>query len=173
MRVDEQGNHHYFNDKEIRNFWIEFPDWEKNNLFAPVIHYYEDDKTLEGEIYERIVMPLSNWTTLFEKEGIDPKSDVPDPDKGFHFTKTTLICRGGQYFDEDGFGDVEDGNEEDREARDDWHRGGEGEYSLTVGWYIVKTDDYIREDVEEYRTLEKQGVVSNLSEYLDYLRKKR
>ena len=168
MNVDGQGNYHYWNDREVRNFWIEFPDWEKNNLFAPVIHYYEDDKTLEGEIYERIIMPLRDWMTLFEKEGIDPKVDVPDTDKGFHFTKTTLICRGGQYFDEEGYGDGDE-----NEARVAWHRGGGGENSLSVGWYIVKTDDYIREDVEEYRTLEKQGVVSNPSEYLDYLRKKR
>ena len=148
MRVDAQGNHHYWNDREVWNFWIEFPDWEKNNLFAPVIHYYKDD--------------------LFEKEGIDPRVDVPNSDRGFHFTKTTLICRGGQYLVEEGYGD-----EEENEARDEWRRGGGGEYSLEVGCYIVKTDDYIREDVEEYRILEKQGVVSNPSEYLDYLRKKR
>ena len=67
-------------------------------------------------------MPLRDWIILFEKEGIDPKTDVPNSDRGFHFTKTTLICRGGQYLVEEGYGD-----EEENEAR--MHR-----VISSVGW---------------------------------------
>ena len=166
MSVDTQGRHHYWNDQRIWNFWVKFPDWEKNDLFAPVIHYFTDDEAQDGEVYERIIMPIKDWVMLIENEGINPKTDVPDPEKGFHFTKTSLIRRGGQFFD----GSATD--EEDSEEYKTWRESGGGEYSLSVGWYIVMTDDYIREDVDEYRALAKQGVVSNPSEYLEYLRKK-
>ena len=56
------GEHVYYNEYEIKDFYIRFPHYEKNALFMPVIRYVLDGR----EVYQRMYMSRYDWQRLFE-----------------------------------------------------------------------------------------------------------
>ena len=63
MPVDRYtGEFVYLNEYEVKDFYIRFPHYEKNQLFMPVIRYVLDGR----EVYQRMYMSLYDWQRLFE-----------------------------------------------------------------------------------------------------------
>ena len=87
------GEHVYYNEYEVKDFYIRFPHYEKNALFMPVIRYILDGR----EVYQRMYMPLYDWQRLFEAEGVDLKAISESENQEYHFVKTVLISRDGRF----------------------------------------------------------------------------
>ena len=172
MPVDRYtGEFVYLNEYEVKDFYIRFPHYEKNQLFMPVIHYILDGR----EVYQRMYMPLYDWQRLFEAEDVDLKAISESENQEYHFVKTVLINRGGCFFES-----FEDDSEDDEDALPMRLDGG-GEFDgVDAEWFAFKSlaiADYdltseIAELVEKagravcdviYLTGEKDGIKADIA----------
>ena len=124
------GEHVYYNEYEVKDFYIRFPHYEKNALFMPVIRYILDGR----EVYQRMYMPLYDWQRLFEAEGVGLKAISESENQEYHFVKTVLISRDGRFFES-----FEDDDESDEEALQMRLDGG-GEFDgVEANWFVFKS----------------------------------
>ena len=86
-------------DYEVKDFYIRFPHYEKNELFMPVIRYVKHYGNKGVEVYQRMYMPLYDWQRLFEAEGVDLKAVTESENQEHHFVKTILIHKTVNFFD--------------------------------------------------------------------------
>ena len=133
MPVDRYtGEFVYHNEYEVKDFYIRFPHYEKNQLFMPVIRYVLDGR----EVYQRMYMPLYDWQRLFEAEGVDLKAISESENQEYHFVKTVLISRDGRFFES-----FEDDDESDEEALQMRLDGG-GEFDgVEADWFVFKSSN--------------------------------
>ena len=124
------GEHVYYNEYEIKDFYIRFPHYEKNQLFMPVIRYVLDGR----EVYQRMYMPLYDWQRLFDAEGVDLKAISESKNQEHHFVKTVLINHGGCFFESF------EGEDEDDEEIQRMRLDGGGEFDgVEADWFVFKS----------------------------------
>ena len=129
------GEHVYYNEYEVKDFYIRFPHYEKNQLFMPVIRYVLDGR----EVYQRMYMPLYDWQRLFEAEGVDLKAISESENQEYHFVKTVLISRDGRFFES------YESDEKDDEDALQMRLDGGGEFSgVDADWFIFKSSAIIK-----------------------------
>ena len=120
MAVDRYtGKYNYYNDYEVKDFYISFPHYEKNALFMPVIRYVYNGE----EVYQRMYMSSYDWQRLFEAEDVDRKAISESENQEYHFVKTILIHHEGCFFES-----YENDYEEDDEEAQRMHLDGGGEF---------------------------------------------
>ena len=131
MPVDRYtGEFVYLNEYEVKDFYIRFPHYEKNQLFMPVIRYILDGR----EVYQRMYMPLYDWQRLFEAEGVDLKALSESENQEYHFVKTVLISRDGSFFES------YESDEEDDEDALQMRLDGGGEFNgVEASWFVFKS----------------------------------
>ena len=132
MPVDRYtGEFVYLNEYEVKDFYIRFPHYEKNQLFMPVIRYVLDGR----EVYQRMYMPLYDWQRLFEAEGVDLKVISESKNQEYHFVKTILISRDGRFFE------PYESDEEDDEDALQMRLDGGGEFDgVDAEWFAFKSE---------------------------------